>query len=249
MSHSPGSGALLQLDELCVGYGGRALLPALSLRIDRGDQWALLGPNGAGKTTLLKCLLGLLPPISGTARLEPGLTVGYVPQQASLNPGVPRRVVDLVRGGVDRDWSFLSPWFARRQRAVVDRAMRDANVATLADQQMATLSEGQKQRALVARALAVNPDLLILDEPTAAMDVEAERDLFELLTRLRQERDLAVMIVSHQLTVAARFATHGILVDKERQHALAGEMRDVACAPATVALYGPMLVDAMTDGV
>ena len=238
---------LLQLDDLVVGYHGRPLLPPISLEVGPGEQWALIGPNGSGKTTLLRTLLGLLPAISGDVTLGSEANIGYVPQRASLSGETPGRVIDLVRGGIDQGWSFLDPLFVRRHAAEVTRAMQDGQVEDLAHQQYRTLSEGQKQRVLVARALAANPQLLVLDEPTAAMDLSAERGVFELLARLREDRGLAVLVVSHHLTVAARHATHAILVDKDRRFAASGPMEEIAAAEETTERYGRLLLDALSE--
>lgn len=238
---------VLSLEQLVVGYDGRPLLPALSLDIAEGEQWALIGPNGSGKTTLLRTILGLLSAVGGGIVLGRGTNIGYVPQRASLSGNTPGRVIDLVRGGVERHWSFLRPGFVRQQADAVACAMRDADVEPLATQQYATLSEGQKQRVLVARALASNPELLVLDEPTAAMDVSAEAGVFALLDRLRDERNLAVLMVSHHLTVTARHATHAIVVDKDRNYAAAGTISEIARADETRARYGELLVDALAE--
>ena len=235
---------VVRLTELEVGYEGRAFLPPVSLSISSGEQWALLGPNGAGKTTLLKSMLGLLPRVGGEVEWATDVNVGYVPQRANLDESVPGRVVDIVRQGVDQGWSFMRPFHLREMADAVDAAIRDAGVEAFQREQYAELSEGQKQRVLVARALASNPELLVLDEPTAAMDVTAERDVFELLRSLRDQRDLAVIIVSHQLTVAAQYATHGLLVDKDRRFALCGTMREVAHHPESVSRYGLLLQNA-----
>lgn len=239
--------SVVALNELRVGYRGRALLPPVSLAIECGEQWALIGQNGSGKTTLLKSMLGILPAVSGMTTWGADVNVGYVPQRASLDQNVPGRVIDLVRGGVDQEWSFINLLYVRRHEEDVQRAMRDTNTTELAWQQYSELSEGQKQRVLVARALASNPELLVLDEPTSAMDVTAERDLFGLLGTLRRKRDLAVLIVSHQLSVTGRHATHALLVDKERQFALSGTMAEVARHPETRARYGAVLEHALEE--
>lgn len=230
----------LVTEALQVGYRGRAILPPLSVTIRRGEQWALIGQNGAGKTTLLRTLLGLLPPVEGrvTARAA---TVGYVPQRASLDLGVPARVIDIVRSGVDQGWSFLHPLHLRRRRDDIERALIDASCAELRARPYRELSEGQKQRVLIARALASDPRLLVLDEPTAAMDLRAESAVFDLLADLRQKRELAVIIVSHQLAIAARYATHGVVVDKDAFHLHHGPMGEVAEHPETTSRYGLLL--------
>jgi zinc transport system ATP-binding protein len=239
--------SLVKLIDVEVGYGGRAFLPPISVKISRGEQWALLGPNGAGKSTLLRSMLGLQPTIAGRVEWAAETNVGYVPQRSSIDESMPGRVLDIVRSGVDQKWSFLDPFFVGKQADAVARAMKDANVTELSSMQYGNLSEGQKQRVLVARALASDPELIVLDEPTAAMDINAERDVFELLNSLRQKRKVAIMIVSHQLTIAAQFATHALLIDKDRRFALCGTMHDVALHPEAQARYGIMLTSALEE--
>lgn len=229
----------LRLSELEVGYGS-ALLPPISASVAAGEQWALIGPNGSGKSTLLRTILGLQRAIAGGVEVVG--RIGYVPQRTALNRTMPVRVTDMVRSGADTGWSFLSPVYLRQHRDTVTRAMHDTQTLDLAQQQFQSLSEGQKQRVLVARALAAEPQLLVLDEPSAAMDHAAEERLFELLRTLRRDRDLAVVLVSHHLTVAAHYATHALLVDKDRGLAISGTMEEVAHHRATQDRYGDMLI-------
>lgn len=206
---------LLEARGLEVGYGGRALLPPLDLTVRRGEFWALIGRNGSGKTTLLRTLLGLHARVRGEVRRGAGVALGYAPQRESLDPSVPMRVIDLVRSGHDRGLRFLVPgawWFERQQIA---EAMRETGVEGLARRQFATLSEGQKQRVLMARVLAGAPDLFVLDEPTSAMDAVAERETFALIDALRVRRQLAVLVVSHHLGVVAERATHVLMIDDD----------------------------------
>ena len=237
--------AILTLRDLEVGYGGRPLLPPIQLELRTGDVWALVGPNGSGKTTLLRSILGLLPRVGG--QLDWGgraPAVGYVPQRTSLDGSMPARVIDVVRGGIDTGWTFAHPAYLWRKRAQVDSAMEDTSVTQLRGQQFSTLSEGQKQRVLVARALASSPRVLVLDEPTSAMDIDSERRTMELIDDLRTRRRLAVVLVSHHLPVVAAHATHLLLVDKDRRFVLGGPTGEVGADPECVSRYGRLFQNA-----
>jgi zinc transport system ATP-binding protein len=236
---------VLGIEALEIGYGGQALLPPCSVSIEAGQMWAILGPNGAGKTTLLRTLLGLHAPLGGALRWAPGARVGYVPQRASLESQIPARVVDIVRDGLSQGWSFLRPGARRGAAAQVARALEDAQISALARRPFGELSEGQKQRVLVARALAADPRALVLDEPTSAMDIGAERVILELLDRLRVAREMAVLIVSHHLHAVGHYATHALLVDKDHQALVSGPLEVVARDRACVSLYGAVLMDAV----
>lgn len=225
-------------EKLVVGWNGKGILPPIDLVVHRDELWAVVGKNGGGKTTFLKTLLGLLPRVAGERRFAPGATIGYVPQRAELDPGVPSRVVDVVRGGLDRGWSFLDPRAPFRARPRVQRAMEECGVAALARHPFHALSEGQRQRVLLARALVVEPALLVLDEPTSAMDVAAERAAFDLLAQVQRERRLGIVVVSHHLSLLAARATHVLLVDKDEQLVLGGPIDVVRRQPAFLAHYG-----------
>ena len=230
---------LLQIRELQVGYQSRAILPPLTLQVEPGQLWAVTGPNGAGKSTFLRTILGLQLQVAGG--IERGTSaIGYVPQRSEVDPAVPQRVIDLVRMGVERGWRVLDPLAARRNPAI-QAAMRDADVTSLARIQWRRLSEGQKQRALLAQALAGEPALLVLDEPTSAMDMHAEASVFAVLERLRAERQLGVLVISHHLALLARYATHFVLLDKDERLALVGDRETVLRDPAFIERYGQVL--------
>lgn len=230
--------AVVTARGLLVGYAGVAVLPAVDLDVRPGELWGLVGPNGAGKSTLLRTLLGLLPRVGGLMTWRPGLRVGYVPQRSDLDLSGPRRVLDVVRGGAEHGWSFLSPLSPWRRREAVWRALRDANAASLARAQVAELSEGQKQRVLMARALASDPHLLVLDEPTSAMDGRAERDVYQALGALRQARHIAVLMVSHHVSMLAEAATDLLLVDGDDGLVQAGPAPQVREGDAWVERWG-----------
>jgi len=228
---------LLATRQLEVGHGRAALLPPFDFAVEARTCWAVVGPNGSGKSTLLRTLLGLQATVGGSIVHRPQ-TIGYVPQRSELDPSVPARVLDLVRAGAERGWRFADPFWQRRMQGQVERAMRDTEIAGLAREPFQNLSEGQKQRVLMAQALAGDPQLLVLDEPTSAMDLHAERGIFRLLDTLRERRSLGILVVSHHLTLLGRHASHALFVDKDQFAVLTGPVAAVARAPAFVERYG-----------
>lgn len=202
---------LLRLEQADLGYAGRVVLEATSLALRAGELVTLLGPNGSGKTTLLRVLAGLEAPLSGRRIPRPGLRLGYVPQRERIDPLVPLRAADVVRLGTFGD---LRPWQAggRALRDRVRDALERCRALDLAGRPWRALSGGQRQRVLVARALASRPDLLLLDEPTAGLDAEAEAGIVKLLHALRTEEGIAVCIASHQLEALAGRADRALRI-------------------------------------
>jgi len=217
----------VHLRDVEVGYGGQALLPPVSFDIEPGQFWGVIGRNGAGKTTLLRTLLGLLAPVRGRVERAPDMRVGYVPQRADIDLSVPSRVIDIVRTSLDDGWSFLRPFVAGNTKVIVDDALKAAKVDGIARQSFRELSEGQKQRVLLARALVRKPSVLVLDEPTSAMDHETEMAVFHLLDELRAERGMAVVVITHDLVRAAQLSTHLVFAHKDENVVLAGPADDV----------------------
>lgn len=215
-----------------VGYAGQAILPALDFAVYPGEQWVVVGRNGSGKSTLLKSLLGLLAPIGGRFERPEGSRLAYVPQRHLLDPHVPMRSRDVVAEGLEGEWSFLRPLAPRGSRARIARALERAGASHLAAQRYTELSEGQKQRVLLARALVAEPALMVLDEPTAAMDLLAEQQTLSILADLRREVGTAVLLVSHHLTAALAQADRALFLDAEHQAVLAGPIAQVLADPA-----------------
>ena len=224
--------------RLQVGRAGKALLPELNLEVSPGDVWVLIGRNGSGKSTLLQTLLGSLRPVAGSFHVEIDAQLAFVPQRESHDLCVPSRAWDMVESGVDRDWNFWR-WGGRKQS--VEQALIDVGASDLAQQPYGHLSEGQKQRILMARALASGPDVILLDEPTSAMDPLAEQKIFRIIDELRRERGLSVVIASHSLTVLPAIATHVVFLDRDQQLILAGKRSDVLSDSRFRAVYGNVL--------
>jgi ABC-type Mn2+/Zn2+ transport system ATPase subunit len=194
-------GTLLTLHDVSLGYDGRVVLERLSFAVECGECLALLGPNGAGKTTLLRGILGLIPVLAG--QIEYGFDrstspPGYVPQRETLDPIFPLTVFEVVLMGTYGRLALLRP-VGRRQRQLATDCLKQVGLADLADRPFWALSGGQKQRVLIARALAVEPNILLLDEPTAGVDPGAATAIMNLIARLNCDQGLTVVLVSHHL--------------------------------------------------
>ena len=204
------------MERAVIGYR-TPLLPPIDLSVRATSTLGVLGPNGAGKTALLKALLGLLPLLGGRRVLPLGRTprVGYVPQRDRLDMSWPLSVLDVVLMGRA---PLVGPMkrYRARDRDAARAAMQEIGIGDLADRPLYALSGGQHQKVLIARAIAAEPELLVLDEPTSAMDPAAERVLLDLVARLKSAHNLSVVLVTHQLTAIPGFADEVALIDRER---------------------------------
>jgi ABC-type Mn2+/Zn2+ transport system ATPase subunit len=239
---------LIRLERAVIGYR-TPLLPPLDLTVRAGTTLGVLGPNGAGKTALLKSLLGLLPLISGRRVLPMGRSprVGYVPQRDRLDMSWPLSVLDVVLMGRARLAGPIKRYSAHDRKAARD-ALAEIGVGDLADRPLFALSGGQHQKVLIARAIAAEPELLVLDEPTSAMDPAAERMLIELVQRLKAAHNLSVALVTHQLTAVAGFATEVALVDRERALFEVGSAAEMIDPQRLGRLYGREVRVAQVNG-
>ena len=239
---------LIRIERAVIGYR-TPLLPPIDLAVRPGTTLGVLGPNGAGKTTLLKSMLGLLPLLGGRRILPLGRTprVGYVPQRDRLDMSWPLSVLDVVLMGRA---PLVGPMrrYRARDRDAARAAMQEIGIGDLADRPLYALSGGQHQKVLIARAIAAAPELLVLDEPTSAMDPAAERVLLELVERLKRAHDLSVVLVTHQLTAVAGFATEVALVDQARGLFEVGPAHEMIEPQRLGRLYGREVRVARVDG-
>jgi ABC-type Mn2+/Zn2+ transport system ATPase subunit len=239
---------LVRLERAVIGYR-TPLLPPLDLTVRAGTTLGVLGPNGAGKTALLKSLLGLLPLIAGRRVLPLGRSprVGYVPQRDRLDMSWPLTVLDVVLMGRARLVGPIKRYSPADKRRACD-ALDEIGVGDLADRPLFALSGGQHQKVLIARAIAAEPELLVLDEPTSAMDPAAERMLLDLVQRLKSAHNLSVVLVTHQLTAVAGFATEVALVDRERAMFEVGPAQEMIDPEKLGRLYGREVRVTRVDG-
>jgi zinc transport system ATP-binding protein len=210
----------VELSKLTFGYGhGPAVLRDVDLAVEPGEFVAIAGPNGGGKTTLVRLALGLERPSAGTARLfgEPAHSfsrrsrLAYLAQRAQLGTEAPATVREVVAAGRLAAGSLVGP-LRRSDRALVSDAIERVGLSAVADEPLSRLSGGQQQRAFIAKALAGDPALLVLDEPTTGVDVEAQEALAGLLERLHRELQVTVLYVSHEFGAVERFVERLVLV-------------------------------------
>lgn len=212
-AHSSGESAAVEVQDLWLSFGGTPILRGVNLRVPAGELVALIGPNGSGKTTLLRCLLGLQQPdrgrttLLGQRYLRDALPrVGYVPQRLALD----RSFMISVREFLALRLSNSTRWFWG-SRSHMDQELQsrlpEIGVLPLLDRPLSGLSGGQLQRVLIAFSLLRQPELLLLDEPTAGVDTPGEQSFYELITQIHKSRKLTVILVSHDLSMVFRHAS------------------------------------------
>jgi len=249
---------VLELIEASAQYRGSPApqIERVSLRVEAGECLALVGPNGAGKTTALRALLGLVPLSAGSALAlgrpvggwkRPALATAIAAVGQREEPVFPTTVEEAVAMG---RYPHLGPWRrpGAKDKEAVRRAMERTDVVALAHRWVQTLSGGEWQRVRLARALAQEPQVLVLDEPTASLDLKHEMELFELVVSLVKERGMAALIVSHHLNAAARFADRLALLAQGRL--IAADVPERVLVPKVLSdVFGwPVDIQRLPDG-
>lgn len=204
----------IQLEDVNFSYGGNPVLEGVSFSVEKGDYLGIIGPNGGGKTTLLKIILGLIEPDSGVVRimghdihnLKDRSVVGYVPQRigAAHHP-FPATVEEVVASGRIVKVGILKK-FSATDRAAIEHAIEMAGIKEYRKRLIGNLSGGEMQKVFIARALAGEPKILILDEPTTGVDVGSQKKFYEFLAKLNHEHHLTIMFVSHDVDIVSNEA-------------------------------------------
>lgn len=208
-----------------VGWtvGGQPVLSNVDMSVRRGEVVSVIGPNGAGKSTLLRVLMGLMTTTTGSVCRKPGLSIGYVPQHISIDPALPLSVERLLV-------------LACNDKTRVQAALAEVGAAECRDKAMQTLSGGEFRRVLLARAILRDPDLLVLDEPLAGVDVSGQAELYRLIGRLRDRYRAGVLMVSHDLHLVMAETDHVICLN--HHVCCAGHPEQVSRDPAYAELFG-----------
>ena len=201
--------ALINCENLSIGYNHSQIVEGLSFSVNAGDFLCIIGENGSGKSTLLKSILGLNRPISGKIEFGDGLDgkkIGYLPQQTAVQRDFPASAYEIVLSGTLNSGAWRPFYTAKQKRLALD-SMERMGVAHLKNRCFRSLSGGQRQRVLLARAICATERLIVLDEPVAALDVDATRDMYAAIESLNRD-GIAVIMVSHDTEEALRRATH-----------------------------------------
>lgn len=218
----------IELNDVGFSYGDTLVLEKVSFTVRKGEYLGIIGPNGGGKTTLIKIILGLLHQTSGRVALfgkdrhdfNERYRIGYVPQRVSqIDKNFPATVFEVVQSGRIPRIGFFKG-FSKKDYAVIEQAMSLAGILPHRDTLIGNLSGGQRQRVFIARALASEPDVLILDEPTVGVDIGAQKKFYEFLASLNRDQHLTIIFVSHDVDVVA------------------GEIKTVLCLNRTMVCHG-----------
>lgn len=226
-------GPALVVDHLTVSYNGKYALDNVNFEVEYGERVAIVGPNGAGKSTLFKVLAGLLDPRSGSV-VTGGAEVGYVTQRSTVDWSFPATVYDVVMMGRIGKMGWLR-WQRPIDREIVTRCLSQVGMADYARQQIGELSGGQQQRVFIARALAQEATIVLMDEPFSGVDAPSQEGILEILDQLRDDR-VTVLVSTHDLNLAVeRFDRLALL---NRELVAYGTPREVVNSRALASAYG-----------
>ncbi len=216
--------AYLQTNALSVGYGGKALIASVALSVQRGKIVTLIGPNGSGKSTILKTIVGQLPSISGAVFLD------GADMRSRSRGEIARRMAILMTARMEPELMTCRdvvstgryPYTGRlgilsaEDKRIVEQSLRQTDAQDFADRPFQSVSDGQRQRVLLARALCQEPELIVLDEPTSFLDIRYKLELLTILKRMVREENLAVLMSLHELDLAARVSDTVVCVAGDR---------------------------------
>lgn len=213
---------LVQLEQVSLTLGKRQILKEVNLTLRPGKIVSIIGPNGAGKTSLLKVMLGLIQPTSGKVTLSRDLRIGYMPQRLHIDPIFPLTVRRFLQLG--------------QTQLPLQSILEEVGVVHVMDSPLQAISGGELQRVLLARALLRQPQLLVLDEPAQGVDLIGQSELYDLIARIRDLHDCAILLVSHDLNVV--MAQTDIVVCLNQHVCCSGNPEKVSRDPAFTALFG-----------
>lgn len=235
---------LIQFNDVTLGYANHIVLSEISFDLFENDFVGLVGPNGSGKTTLLRAILGHLKPLKGRIERrtsDKAINFGYVPQKEHLENIFPFSAFEVVLMGTYKHVGlFGRP--GKKEHDLAKQSLEHVGILHLKDKLFKNLSGGQKQRTLIARALATQPNVLVLDEPTNGMDLISQKSILDLITELHTKDRLTILMVSHLLTEVSNYVKKIILV--ESNHFQVGSLDEILTSANLTKMYDmPVFVD------
>lgn len=208
--------------NVAVGYGSKVVLHNIDFEVHAGNYICIAGENGSGKTTLMKTILGLQKPLKGEIHLGDGLhanEIGYLPQQTVLQKDFPASVLEIVLSGFQGTCG-IRPFYTRKERKRAQEALQEVGMGRFSRNCYRELSGGQQQRVLLARALCATKKMMVLDEPVSGLDPKAAADMYRTIYRLNRQYGITILMISHDLDLAKRYATHILRVGVSSSHAM-----------------------------
>ena len=236
----------LSVENLCVKADNRHLIENITFSVEEGRIAAIIGPNGAGKTTLIKAILGLIPYQTGSVSLfgrpfrhkNSHTKVGYVPQRLEFDRTFPLTVSELLGFTVPPIYSF--PFHGKgKERKYTDRLLETVGALDLRDRNIGSLSGGELQRVMIARAIINEPGILFLDEAASGVDIKGQERFYDLVMRLNKEKGLTVILISHDLNVVYRFADDVLCLN--RRLVCTGSPENTLTNEVIKTVYGEMM--------
>ena len=209
--------AQLSCENVSLGYEGHEIVGNLTFSVNAGDYLCIVGENGSGKSTLMKTILGLRAPMGGEIRVGDGLErneIGYLPQQTAVQRDFPASVREIVLSGC-QSRAGLRPFYNRAEKKLAADNMEKLGLTPLSRRCYRDLSGGQQQRVLLARALCATRKLLLLDEPVSGLDPKVTAELYRLIADLNARDGITVIMISHDVSAALRYATHILHIGEE----------------------------------
>lgn len=208
--------ALIYCSNVSLGYEGRTIVDDLNFEVNSGDYLCIVGENGSGKSTLMRTILGLQKPLSGSIDTGDGLQkneIGYLPQQTVVQRDFPASVKEIVISGCQGRCG-LRPFYNKEEKALARKNIEKMGLTDLVDRCYREMSGGQQQRVLLARALCATGKILLLDEPVSGLDPKVTADMYNLINGLNKDDGITVIMISHDLSAAVRYASHILYMGK-----------------------------------
>lgn len=201
---------IIECKKLNIGYPDKVICKDINFSVEQGDYLCIIGENGSGKSTLIKTLLGLIKPLSGKVLFDNNFNkthVGYLPQQTDAQRDFPATVKEIVMSGFLGRMGFR-PFYNRAEKDKVQTILKTLGISDYQNRSFKELSGGQQQRVLLARALCATDELLVLDEPTNALDARAIKNFYDIISKINKENNITIIMVSHNIEKVIDKATH-----------------------------------------
>ncbi len=204
---------MIKIENLTIGYDNQIILKDLNLHIKEGEYVCIIGANGSGKSTLLKTMIGLNKPLSGKIKIAGKSSIGYVPQALQIQQDFPATVNEIVMSGCLKKMKWR-PFYTKKEKELAYKNMKLLKITSLKNKLISELSGGQQQRVLIARALCATNKVLFLDEPFTALDGYGALKLYGILKKLNKEENVTIVMISHDIDTALRYADHVVHIDE-----------------------------------